>query len=227
MRILPLAILSAAFLFAGCASDSPTSTVTAGTGVRVINAFDSSVDVLVDNAPMRSGLASGALVEISLGEGRRTVQVRQVGGTTSSLLVTVAAGRVSTVAATRAMGGAMALTSLADSNAIVPAGASKLRVLHLAAHAGEVQIWRTQPDYQTPIRWAFPVTYNSIDTYYQSTPGTWEVRVWTDTNLYRPGDARGWLTALDTARVTLAGGAKRTVVILDGAGGRVRLALID
>ena len=73
MRILPLAILSAAFLFAGCASESPTSTVTAGTGVRVINAFDSSVDVLVDDAPMRSGLASGALVEISLEIGRAHV----------------------------------------------------------------------------------------------------------------------------------------------------------
>jgi hypothetical protein len=133
------------------------------------------------------------------------------------LAVDLSTGQSATVAALKASNGNLMVQSLADSNAVVPAGATKLRVLHLAAKVGEVQVW---PDYQTPIRWAFPFTYNSVNTYYQSTPGTWEVRAWIES-------AGNWNSAQDAARVTLGGGAKKTVAILDRPGGGIRLAVID
>jgi hypothetical protein len=52
------------------------------------------------------------------------------------------------------------------------------------------------------------------------------VRVWTDTTVNRPGNPAGSLTAVDTAQVSLAAGQKSTVVILDRAGGGVKLEVI-
>ncbi|MBK6455886.1 MAG: DUF4397 domain-containing protein [Gemmatimonadetes bacterium] len=225
---LVLATLATLAGVAGCAADSPTeSPKLTDTGVRVINGFDAPVDVVIDGAFARAGLGAGELGSFGTAAGDRSVQVRLAGGTVAALAVRVGTGHLSAVAATRLGSGTLSLQSLDDTNAVVPAGATKLRVLHLASKAGEVQVWRTQPDYQTPIRWAFPFNYNAVNTYYQSSPGAWEVRVWTDTSSYRPGDARGWAAAVDTARVTLSGGGKKTVVILDAGAGRVKLEVID
>lgn len=223
-----LAALATLTLVASCAADSPTATPdVVGTGVRVINGYDAPVDVVIDGVVARAGLAAGEFASVGAAAGNRILQVRVAGGTAVALAVRVGSGRLASVAATRAGSSTLALQSLDDTNTVVPSGATKLRVLHLASRAGEVQVWRTQPDYQTPIRWAFPFNYNAVNTYYQSTPGAWEVRVWTDTASYRPGDARGWAAALDTARITLAGGGKKTVVILDAGAGRVKLEVID
>ncbi len=61
-------------------------------------------------------------------------------------------------------------------------GKSKLRVVHLAGTAPQVDIWRTQPDYQTPIRVMFPFPYGAESSYLQSDPGTWTVFVTSTTD---------------------------------------------
>jgi hypothetical protein len=195
--------------------------------LRFVNAFGATVDVLVDGVLHEVGVANGALTMISIDAGVRSVSVRSAGASSTAATVQLADGGVAGVAAVRAGGGAIRVETLDDTNAVVPAGATKLRVLHLAALSGEVQVWRTQPDFQTPTRWAFPFTYNTVKTYFQSTPGRWEVRVWTDTSAFRPGDPGGWAVATAITSVTWAAGQKKTVVIMDRPGGGLRLEQID
>jgi hypothetical protein len=116
--------------------------------------------------------------------------------------------------------------ALDDTNSVVPPGATKVRVLHLAPNAGTLQVYRTQPDYQQPISWQLPFTYQAEPTslsapFYQSTVGSWDVRVW-----QMPADASGWASAPVKVVLPLAGGEKKTVLILDKPGGGVRVELL-
>src|SRR5262249_32933536 len=106
-----------------------------------------------------------------------------------------------------------------DTNSIVPAGATKVRVLHLAPKAGTIQVYRTQPDFPTPIQWQFPFTYQANPTsltapFVQITAGTWEIPAW-----QTPPPSAGGANAPIKIQVQLAGGEKKTVAILDATGG--------
>ena len=80
------------------------------------------------------------------GAGAHTVALRA--GATASVAVPLLteAGAFRSIAAVRS-GGALAASVLDDTGAVVPAGATKVRVLHLAPNAGEIQVFRTQPDW--------------------------------------------------------------------------------
>ena len=229
-----LAVLLVSGMATGCKIDDLVAPCCAqGPGALVVvNGFGAPVDLLVDGQVYASAIAAGTLVYPALAPGvAHTVGVRVPGTiTTSTVSLAAAAGNAApaAVAALRLGGGALSAQSLTDTNALVPAGATKLRVLHLAALAGEVQVWRTQPDFMTPIRWAFPFTYNSANVYLQSTVGTWDVRIWTDTSTYPPGNATPWgALTLDQVQVTLTSGGKGTVAIVDKAGGGVRLVRLE
>jgi hypothetical protein len=124
------------------------------------------------------------------------------------------------------------ISVLSDTGAIVPTGATKVRVLHLAPNAGEIQVARTQPDWPAPplIGWKIPFLYDSTslndpaaNPYYQSTVGTWDVRAW-----QRPAaDTVSWDTTSARATITLASREKRTVLVLDRPGGGIRLSVIE
>lgn len=218
---MKVGILAVLVFVAACSDDVVTNPSGEVARVSFINGFGAQIDIIVDGEVRGSGVASGDITPLDIAVGSRSVAVRQTrGSASSSMNLQVIADAPVALAALRGAAGALSLKALEDSNAVVPAGATKLRVLHLAARTGEVQVWRTQPDYQTPVRWAFPFTYNSVNTYYQSTPGTWEVRAWTDS-------AASWTTAVNTARVTLSGGGKKTVAILDRADGGIRLQVLD
>jgi len=229
MRFPIVALSLALGVLAACTGDTPTTTCcTTGNGaVRVVNAYNGSVDVLIDGAVAIPSLAAGVVDTARTVEGSHTIAFRPVGSSTGqSQPVTTQVGTLSTIAAVRASSGAVASAVLDDTGSVVPAGATKLRVLHLAPNAGELQVYRTQPDYQTPVSWQFPFTYQSQPTalsapYYQSTVGTWEVRIW-----QAPADASGWATAAVKVVVPLASGEKRTILILDKTGGGVRVEVI-
>jgi hypothetical protein len=225
-RLAPALAISA-LLLAGCATE-PTHPVSAGQGIRIVNAFTQPVDVLVDGALAVSGVPAGQLDSVSPAAGSHTVVLRQTGTMTSvSVLVKSEAGQMRTVAAVRTAG-LLAASALDDTNAVVPAGFTKVRVLHLAPLAGEIEVYRTQPDYGTPISWQFPFLYDSTITslmnpFLQSTVGTWDIRAWR-----KPSEVSlGW--AGTTARVTLdlASGQQRTVLVLDKAGGGITLSVIE
>jgi hypothetical protein len=63
---------------------------------------------------------------------------------------------------------------------------------------------------------------NSLSApFYQSTVGTWEVRVW-----QTPANATGWTSAPVKVLIPLGSGEKKTVMILDDPAGGVRVELI-
>ncbi|MBY0492507.1 MAG: DUF4397 domain-containing protein [Gemmatimonadaceae bacterium] len=211
---------------AACGSDSPLRIQPGPSQLRVINAFPSPVDLVVDGSPVALGIAAGTVAQVAVSDGAHAVALRSGTTTTAAQSVTAAFAALPTIAGIRSASGALTTTALDDTNSVVPAGATKLRVLHLAANAGELQVYRTQPDFATPVRWQFPFTYQTSITslsapFYQSTVGNWEVRVW-----QTPTDATGWGTSVVRVTVTLGSGGKRTVVILDAPGGGVRLEVL-
>ncbi len=202
-----------------CASGAPA--------IRIVNAFASPVDVIVDGQVRIAALPAGIIDTLSADAGSHVLELRQTGAAVSvSGPVTTTSGALTTIAVVRASNGSVASAMLDDTNSIVPSGATKVRVLHLATTAGTLQVFRTQPDFQTPIAWQFPFTYQAQPTslsapFYQSTVGTWEVRVWQS-----PADASGWVNAPLRILVPLESGQKRTILLLDKPGGGVRAELL-
>ncbi len=148
----------------------------------------------------------------------------------ASRSITTTDGSLATVAVVLSATGIVQGALLDDTNSVVPAGATKVRVLHLAPNAGTIQVFRTQPDFQTPIAWQFPFNYQSDPTplsapFYQSTVGTWEIRVW-QTPPDSSGASSGWANAPIKIQIPLAGGEKKTVMILDKPGGGIRYELM-
>ena len=219
--------LAVAGTVSGC-GESATS-AQAAQGVRIVNAYTQPVDVFVDGALVASSVPPGQLDSVEQDAGAHTVELRVSGATASvSVPLTTVAGAFSTIAAVRS-GGTLSASALDDTGSVVPTGATKVRVLHLAPNAGEIQVFRTQPDWGTPIEWQFPFLYDSAaisslgNPYFQSTVGTWDIRAWR-----KPSEvALGW--GGTTARVTfaLASGEKRTVLVLDKPGGGIRLSVME
>jgi hypothetical protein len=231
---LAVALSGFALLAVGCATKEATSPQTqtpTQPGVRIVNAYGQPVDMLVDGVLAVASIAPGKLDTVPQSAGAHTVALRAAGVTTSGLQVQTAVGAVPTVVALR-FGASLAASAIGDTNAIVPAGATKVRVLHLAPNAGEIQVARTQPDWLSPplIGWKIPFLYDSVhindplaNPFYQSTVGTWDVRVW----LTPSQDALGWDGATARATLNLKSGEKRSVLVLDKPGGGIQLSVID
>ena len=215
-------------VIAACGSDSSTACCSAGQpSLRVVNAYTGPVDVVIDGTVAIASLGAGEIATTAPSSGSHTLVLRPTGSSTSvSQSITTVAGALGTVAVLRGSNGAVASAVLDDTNNVVPSGATKVRVLHFAPNAGTLQVFRTQPDYQKPIAWQFPFTYQPTPTslsapFFQSTVGSWEVHVW-----QAPADSTGWANAPVKVVIPLASGEKKTVVILDKVGGGVRVELL-
>jgi hypothetical protein len=211
-----------------CGSEGPTACCDTGEpSVRVVNAFTTPVDVLIDGVVAIQSLAAGSIDTAATASGSHALVIRPTGTSGSvSQSITTTTGSLKTIAVVRASNGTVASAALDDTGSVVPAGATKVRVLHLAPNAGEVQVYRTQPDFQNPVPWQSPFTYQPEPTsltapFFQSTVGTWQVRIWQS-----PADASGWATAPLKILIPLTSGQKRTVLILDSPGGGVRAEII-
>ena len=219
---------AAALLAAAACGDEPTARQGGDAVLRVINGGVAPVSVVVDGRTALGALAPGTISPaLAVAAGGRLVELRGAAGAVSS--VQVAATPTDTpIVAVRQLGGRTEAAVLADTGRLVPAGASKLRVVHMAASAPPLDVWRTQPDFSTPITIAFPFPYAFASSYVQSRPGTWEVRV---SRAFDSPDGRptpgGWDRALARLVVPVPERQARTVVILDAPGGGVRLALLD
>jgi hypothetical protein len=223
-----LAPVLAFVLLAACDVSTPLDCCTGPqNSLRVVNAFTGPVDVLVDGNVALASVAAGAIVTTAAAPGSHAVALRPSGSSASvTQTVNTVSGAMNTLAAVRSTSGAIGTAVLDDTNSVVPTGATKLRVLHLAPNAGTLQVYRTQPDYQQPISWQFPFTYQAEPTslsapFYQSTVGTWEVRIWQS-----PADASGWANAPVKVVLPLGSGEKKTILILDAPGGGVRTEIL-
>lgn len=227
-RIAPILSLC---LVASCASDLIVECCSGGTpetGLRIINAYTSSVDILIDGNISTTDLAAGSIYSVTALAGAHNVVLRPTNGGASALYgVTVANGGVNTLAAVRSSSGALTTATLDDTNSVVAAGKTKVRVLHLAPNAGELQVYRTQPDHdQGPISWQVPFTYQASPTslsapFFESTVGSWEVRIW-----QTPASPAGWASATVKVVLPLASGQKRTILMLDKPGGGVQIEVL-
>lgn len=222
-RVLPALLLAA---LASC-NNGPTAFSGDQPALRVVNAFTSPVDVLIDGAIVSASLSAGAISSVYAPYGAHTLMIRPAGSTVSTLQnIVTSSGSLSTIAAVRSSSGSVATAVLDDTGSVVAAGKTKVRVIHMAPNAGELQVYRTQPDYQTPIRWQFPFTYqaqpNSLSApFFESTVGSWEIHIW-----QTPADASGWASAPVQIVIPLGSGEKKTVLILDKVGGGVRYELL-
>ena len=103
---------------------------------------------------------------------------------------------------------------------------SKLRVVHFAAEAPAIDVWRTQPDFPSLITIMFPFPYRAVSPYLQSDPGTWTVLVTTQRR-----DAMGIPVLGDsvwaTGSIEVPGGGLRTVVLFDREGGGITSTVIE
>lgn len=229
-RPRPVAPLAAALLVsaAACGDADPGSPPGAGAAFRVVNGGLDPLSVVVDGATVVASLAPGTISPpLPAGAGSRRVALRGAGGAVASVDVALTPTDTPTVAARR-LGAVTTAAVLADTGRLVPPGASKLRVIHLAASTPFVDVWRTQPDHGTPVGIAFPFPYGLETPYLQSRPGSWELRasrVVGDPD--RPAPAEGWGAAAARLTVAVPDGERRTVVVLDAPGGGVRLALLD
>lgn len=222
-RFAPALVLA---VVAGCSNESPPVCCGLSAAVRVVNAYTGPVDVVVDGNVARPGLAAGAIDTVAAVPGPHTLVLRPTSGAASVSQSIQIGAALSTIAAVRASSGGIATAVLDDTNSVVPAGATKVRVLHLAPNAGTLQVYRTQPDWQTPISWQFPFDYQPEPTslsapFFQSTVGSWEIRIWKS-----PAAASGWSTAPTRVLLDLKSGEKKTVLMLDDGQGGVRIEVL-
>jgi hypothetical protein len=212
---LPVAVLAA------CSDDDCTGPTCPGTpplagGLNVVNAAGSlgALQLIVDNEVARlriePGTSSG-LIELEPGD-HSVVLVRVGFASQQSQLMIRAGDVVPRLIVAYDSAGLVRPIVVADTGALVPEGRTKLRVVHAAAGAPEVDVWRTQPDFATPTRIMTPFAWKATSSYLQSTPGTWTVTV-------TPRDASATAPAnpLAQASVALASGERATVVLVPGA----------
>jgi len=113
---------------------------------------------------------------------------------------------------------------LTDTGSVVPPGKSKLRVVHFAASAPPIDIWRTQPDFPQLVTIMFPFRYQEVSPYLQSDAGDWRVLVSSEA---RSG---GIPLLTDTLflsdPITVPAGESRTVIVLDREGGGLQVSVI-
>jgi hypothetical protein len=210
-RFVATTIGTLAFGLAACSSAvEPVRSST----VSVANATSGSLGASVDGVKVLFAVPPNRSTGMMIGEGAHTIQLIDDANRTTDVAVKSSADTAHTVVAyPRIIAGAttgISTAVLADTGAAVPAGKSKLRVAHLAANAGNIEIWRSQPDFPSGVHIMTPFPYQATSPYLQSDPGTWEV----------------WLTAAgSTVRTVSSGpiqipsGERRTVLLLDGASG--------
>lgn len=208
----------ASIAIAGCGDSLVLIQRTTDASMRFINASSSPVDVLVDRAAVAYQLAPGSVSErIGINAGARDVHFQNAAGATADARVDVVIGTTVNTIAYSNVSPALIANVLSDTGSIVPAGKSKLRVAHLAASAGNIEIWRTQPDFQMPVRIMTPFPYQAVSPYLQSAPGPWEVFI---------TPAGSTTRIATTGIINIDDGRRRTVVLLDRLG-VLRLRVIE
>jgi hypothetical protein len=209
-RFVPGSTLRSLLVLALCAAcnaigDGQSTSST----VHVINASNTRFDALLDGDAISGGdFSVSAIRSIPVAPGTHQVRFVTQTGTNATVNFTIESGK--TVIAYAYSGGAsLNAAYITDTGSVVPANKSKLRVSHLSANAGSIELWRTQPDFQTPVHIMTPFNYLDTSPYLQSDPGVWEVFA------TRPGSTAKIAT---TGAVDVPAGERRTVVLIDSLG---------
>jgi hypothetical protein len=176
--------------------------------IRVINAANSAINISVDGNATLEGVSPSSISALFLAAGTHQLTMQTSTGLSTTLTVNTASQEVTTTYAYSPSPNAIGVVVL-DTGGIVPSGKAKLRVTHLSKLAGNVEIWRTQPDFKTPTRLQTPFPYLATSAFVQSDSGAWEVFV-------TPVGSNEKLATTRLFRIPSTG--KRTVVLLDSSG---------
>lgn len=195
-----------------------------GTGlIRMVQAVGSapSVAVRVDGNLLLTLAAGTVSAPTAVAAGPHTLTLTPTGGgiLASTHDIQVTEGASLTLVA-RDSSGIVVPAVLADTGAIVPAGKSKLRVMHAAALAPSLSILRKQPDFPDFVNVMFPFAYGAVSPYIQSDPGTWQV-------LVTPENQPDTLHL--SGAVSVGDGTRVTVIVMDSsaAGGVTSIVVAD
>lgn len=183
-----------------------------GAIIRFVNATNAPLDVLFDGNVVVQGLpATNFTTQYVMDPGQRTIGFRNAAGVTATVPVSVVAFQTFTAIGIPGSETSTLVTEVReDTNAATIADKSKLRVMHLARNAPALDIWRTQPDFETPTRVMTPFEYGATSPYLLSDPGVWSVWV------TPAGVATD--TLAETGPVTLPSSGRATVFVMDSAG---------
>ncbi len=207
----------------GCSSSTDSGGAQPTGVIRMVQAVGSapSVAVRVDGNLLLTLAAGTISAPTAVAAGQHTLTLTPTGGGTqaSTHNIEITEGASLTVVA-RDSSGIVVPAALADTGAIVPAGKSKLRVMHAAALAPALSIFRTQPDFPSFVNVMFPFAYGAVSPYLQSDPGAWEILV-TPENQPDTLHLSGAFTVADGKRVT--------VIVMDSsaAGGVTSIIVAD
>lgn len=210
--VVAIATLVSIFLLAGCGGSSSS----ASSRLRVVHASPDApnVDVLVRNRVVLSNVAfRDASGYLSTASGDTPVAVRVTGTTTTVISATthlqekvdytlIAANRVANIEP----------LLLTDDNRSPSAGNIKLRVVHGAPSAPNVDVYVTAPgeDIANLVPTLSDVPFKAASGYLEVPAGTYRVRV----TVAGTKDV-----AIDTGAVTLVAGQIRTAIAVDAVGG--------
>ncbi|MDH4043085.1 MAG: DUF4397 domain-containing protein [Gemmatimonadota bacterium] len=185
-----------------------------------------AIDVVVDDSTVVAGLVAGMVSPfVPMPDGGRAIGFRP-SGTTAAVSTHVLALAVGDSLTILTIDSATVLNPwvLTDTGAVVPPNRSKLRALHFADLAPAIDIWRTQPDWGTPITFMFPHNFRDITPYTESDPGDWTVLVSSRQRQNGVPVLRDTLLLTDT--IPVPAGESRTVIILDRSGGGLAYQVI-
>ena len=206
-------VLASGLLTLGCSDSTTEPVASVVTGPAFVNATAIALDFDITGAGTLANVRPSVAIAMPAGlsAGTHQAAVRIAGSITTLALLSfeVTAANPTHVIAF-GTGSGITARALEDTGSIVPAGKSKVRVINLAP-GSDIDIWRTQPDYQTGIRFQFPFPYDpEPGPYLQSDAGAW--RVW----ITPTSDAN--LKLYDTGPFQVPSGERRTVVVVDSAG---------
>jgi|SRR5687768_863877 len=212
-------LLPALAAVVACSDDAsgPDTNGNADGRLQVVSAVSAvaSVDVVVDGQTRLANVPYGVPSSpIALSLGQHVVKVVPAGTAPSAggTTVTLRAGDTTRVVV---VGTPTAMTpvALGDTGAAPIAGKGKLRVSHLAANAPPIDVYRTQPDFQTFVTFMTPFPYQATTPFIMSDPGNWVIRV----------TAKGTNQVLAESSVRVDALWIRTVLLLDAPNGGVKI----
>lgn len=175
--------------------------------LRVINVSNAILTVAADDHLVLDNAEPGNVSALFMQSGQHTIKFLDEAGNTAVISVTATPNGVQD-AYVYSVNNSLAAVLL-DTGSTVPAGKSKLRVVHLSKLAGNVDIWRTQPDAPTPTKVQTPFPYLTTSPFVQSDSGKWEVFTTA---------VGGAATVLTTGTFSIPSGGRRTVVLMDVSG---------
>jgi hypothetical protein len=220
MRSRSFWLLAAVTVIAACSGDSTSPAAGANTDGRLqiipgVAALP-AIDVVVDGQTRLANAAYGvptAPIALSLGQHQVKAVPAGSAATAGGTTVTLRAGDTTRIVVLGTPG-ALDPVALGDTGATPVPGKGKLRVSHLAANAPDIDVYRTQPDFGTFVKFMDPFPYRASTPFIESTPGNWVIRVTrkgTDEVLAESGPIR-----VDALWI-------RTILLLDAPNGGVKI----